>query len=88
MTDKSQTTAKPSKAVMTALEKVFAAEIDGRLPFQSKANIYRDLMVAGLVEPIQRSFGSGAMAVTVSGYALTIRGNYLYCANCEAESDV
>lgn len=88
MTDETETTAKPSKAIVAALGKVFAAEIEGRLPFQSKANIYRDLMAAGLVEPIQRSFGSGAMAVTVSGYALTILGNYLYCSNCEAESDV
>lgn len=84
----SNTAAKPSKAIMTALEKVFAAEIDGRLPFQSKATIYRDLVAAGLAEPMQRSFGSGAMAVTVSGYALTIRGKYLYCSHCEAETDV
>lgn len=86
MSDKSPTTAKPSRAVITALEKVFEAEINGRLPFQSKAAIYRDLTAAGLVEPMQRSFGSGAMAVTVTGYALTIQGNYLYCANCAEEN--
>lgn len=79
---KSETTAKPSKKVISALGRVFAAEIEGRLLFQSKAGIYRDLMAAGLVEPIQRQFGTGALAVTVSGYALTVPGHYIYCSNC------
>lgn len=83
----SQTT-RPPKKVLTALEKVFSAEINGCLPFQSKASIYRDLMAAGLVDSDQRSFGSGWSAVTVSGYALTHAGRYLYCANCESPEDL
>jgi hypothetical protein len=81
------TGAKPNRKTLSALEKVFSAEIDGRLPFQSKATIYRDLLAAGLVASMQRNFGSGWSAVTASGYELTNAGRILYCSNCEAESD-
>jgi hypothetical protein len=74
---------KPPKKVMNALEKVFSAEIYGRPIFQSKASIYRDLLAAGLVEWASHSYGQGWSAVTVSGYALTHRGRYLYCSNCD-----
>lgn len=77
------TATRPPKKVLNALEKVFAAEINGRLPFQSKAMIYRDLLAAGFVASMQRTFGQGWRAVTVSGYELTHAGRYLYCANCE-----
>lgn len=73
------------KKVLSALEKVFAAEIEGRLPFQSKAAVYRDLLAAGLVAPMQRRFRSGWSAVTVDGYELTHAGRYLYCSNCKDE---
>ncbi len=81
-------TTRVPKAVLTALEKVFAAEIDGRLPFQSKATIYRDMLAAGLVEIVVATFGKGAMAVTVSGYALTHRGRIIYCQSCKEADDV
>jgi hypothetical protein len=75
--------AKPTKATILALERVFEAEINGLLPFQSKSSIYRDLMAAGLVEPMSRKFGTGWSGVTVSGYALTHSGRFVYCQSCE-----
>lgn len=83
---KSETTPPPKK-VLRALEKVFSAEIENRLPFQSKASIYRDLLAAGLVQWTSCSFGNGWSAVTVSGYELTHAGQYLYCSNCEDVDD-
>lgn len=69
---------KPPKATIAALERVFAAEIHNRLPFQSKAMIYGRLCADGLVEPMERKF----WAVTVTGYALTDWGRLVYCENC------
>jgi hypothetical protein len=74
---------KPPKKVLKALEKVFAAEINDRLPFQSKAIIFKQLCDDGLIEPYQRTFGAGtAMPVTCSGYQLTHAGRIMYCASC------
>ena len=72
---------KPSAKVLRALEKVFAAEVEGRLPFQSRAKIYRDLLEAGLVIDMVRT-GEGWSRLTVTGYGLTDAGRMLYCANC------
>lgn len=71
-----------TKAEMNALEKVFAAEIDGRLPFQSKAKIYQYLCKDGYLEPMDRKFGHDRFSVTVSGYQLTHLGRLTYCASC------
>lgn len=75
------TTVAPPKKVLTALEKVFVAEINGQLPFQSKANIFRDLLAAGLVASMQRKIGTGWSAITVAGYELTHAGRLLYCSS-------
>lgn len=64
-----------------ALEKVFAAEIDDRLPFQSKAAIFQRLCDEGLIEPMERTFG-GRFAVTVKGWQLTHAGRIMYCSSC------
>ena len=74
---------KPSKKVLDALERVFSAEISDRLPFQSKAKIYRDLCEDGLLEPMERTFGTGVFRVVVKGYALTHAGRYFYGTHCE-----
>lgn len=73
-----------TKKTLRALEKVFAAEIVGHLPFQSKAKIFAELCDVGLLEPMQRRFG-GRFPVTVSGYQLTHAGRITYCASCEGE---
>ncbi len=73
----------PNKAVLNALEKVFAAEIEGRLPFQSKAKIYQKLEDDGLVALMKREFARDRFgAIIVTGYELTHAGRLLYCLSC------
>jgi len=67
-----------------ALENVYAAEVENRLPFQSKAAIYKRLREYGLVQDMELVLGSGWSAVTVRGYQLTHAGRLTYCLNCEA----
>jgi len=71
-----------TKAEMNALERVFAAEVEGRLPFQSKAAIYQRLAEDGLIEPMERRFGDRLGVVLVKGWQLTHAGRFLYCASC------
>lgn len=72
-----------TKAKLKALEKVFAAEIEDRLPFQSKAKIFRQLCDEGMLEAMERKFGSDRFgAITVCGYQLTHAGRLLYCSSC------
>lgn len=66
------------KSVIRALEKVFEAEIYGRLPFCSKAKIYKVLCDEGYLQPMERQF-AGKLPVTVIGYQLTHFGRYAYC---------
>lgn len=72
------------KVILDALEKVFAAEIEDRLPFQSKVAIYRRLHNNGLIQPMERTFG-GRFPVTVTGWQLTHAGRFLYCSSCTEE---
>lgn len=71
-----------TKAELNALEKVFAAEIEGRLPFQSKAKIFHQLCEDGLLQPMDRRFGDRFGIVTISGYQLTHAGRLAYCTSC------
>lgn len=68
-------------AELRALGRVFAAEVEGRLPFQSKAKIFRELCESGMVEPMEWTLG-GRLPVTVSGYQLTHAGRMAYCCSC------
>lgn len=72
---------KPTKATMLALEKVWAAEIEGRLPYQSRALVYVRLEQEGLVGECTRTF-PGRFAVTLNGWQLTHAGRILYCSHC------
>lgn len=74
-----------TKAEMNALEKVFEAEIEGRLPFQSKAKVFSRLCDKGYLEPMDRRLGDGRFAVTVTGYQLSHLGRITYCASCADE---
>lgn len=71
-----------TKAKLKALEKVFAAEVEGRLPFQSKAKIMQKLCEEGLVAPMERTFPGVFFSVRVKGWELTHAGRFLYCSNC------
>lgn len=73
-----------NKRDLQMLERIFTAEIEGRLPFQSKSKQIQRLAEEGYVEPMTRSFGSdrfGEMVAT--GYALTHAGRIAYCESCK-----
>lgn len=73
---------------LAALEKVFAAEIDYRLPFQSRAKVFQTLCNAGFLEVGRRMIGIGErFPVTVTGYVLTHAGRITYCESCDATPD-
>jgi hypothetical protein len=71
-----------NKATIKALGQVFAAEVEGRLPYQSKAKVYAKLHAEGLVEPMERTFFFARLPVTVRGWQLTHAGRFFYCSNC------
>ena len=73
-----------NKKELMALEKVFCAEIDCRLPFQSKSKIYEKLCDEGFLERCARTFG-GRLPVIVQGYSLTHAGRFAYCSSCSEE---
>jgi len=75
-----------SKKVLQALEKVFAAEIENRLPFQSRAKVYSSLCDDGLLAPMTMELG-GRIPLTISGYQLTHAGRITYCESCRNEPD-
>lgn len=67
-----------AKSVFNMLEKVFAAEIEGRLPYQTKSKLAAEMKEFGYLE-----FGSERKGiVTVSGYYLTHLGRFAYCDKC------
>lgn len=74
-----------TKAELRALEKLFAAGIERRLPFCSKAKIYDKLEGMGLVERFERRFVDRFGAMIVRGWALTHLGRYTYCASCKGD---
>ena len=64
----------PSKKLLAALERVFAAEIEGYSAFSSNAQIYRDLLAEGLLTTKHRAPGY---------YSLTPAGRHLYYLNAD-----
>jgi hypothetical protein len=77
-----------TKAEKVALEKIWLAEVENRLPFQSKAEIYRRLEREGLVRfDGETIYGKGRspidrIPIRVEGWYLTHPGRLLYCASC------
>jgi hypothetical protein len=67
------------KLHLKALERIFAAEIEGRLPLQSKAAVFKELEIMGYAEKGSEKF----RGVTVHGWYLTHAGRLTYCMNCE-----
>lgn len=66
---------------LKALEQIWMAEVSGKLPFQSRAAIYRKLADDGLVLYSQEVLG-GSLPVVISGWYLTHAGRLLYCMSC------
>lgn len=69
-----------TKAKINALEKVFAAEIEGR-SHQSAARIYTELEAEGYVREEVRTLG-GRFPVRITGWILTDAGRFAYCSTC------
>lgn len=61
-----------------ALESVFAREIAGTLPHQSRSSVFTELENEGMVEKHKERFG-GRFPVVVEGWVLTHRGRMAYC---------
>lgn len=73
-----------TKRWISALERIYCAEIHDRLPLQSKAKVFNELAAEGLVEPYVREFGIDRFGtITVSGWALTQFGRFTYCLSCD-----
>lgn len=65
------------------LEKVFVAEIEGRLPFQSKSRLAKKLCDDGyLIHDVTSLPADRLGSVKVSGYWLSHKGRLAYCASC------
>ena len=73
-----------SKAKLRALEKVFEREID-RSVLQSSAKIYDELAAEGFVQKRTLTLAVDRFGtMTVTGWALTLAGNYAYCSECDS----
>jgi hypothetical protein len=72
-----------NKATINALERVWVAEIEGRLPLQSRAKIYEKLRNEGLVHPMTTTVAVDRFGpMMISGWELTHAGRFLYCLTC------
>lgn len=67
-----------AKSVFNMLEKVFAAEIENRLQYQTKSKLAVEMEEFGYLELGSERKG----IVTVSGYYLTHVGRLAYCEEC------
>jgi hypothetical protein len=76
-----------TKAELSALEKVFAAEIADRLPYQSKAKIFAVLARQGLIEPMVREHRDRFTVIRIEGWQLTHAGRFLYCTSCDDDDE-
>lgn len=75
-----------TKAEIRMLERIYAAEIAGRLPFQSKSKLLPKLAEDGLVRRLEKHM-PGRFAVTIHGWELTLAGNLTYCLSCDDAHD-
>lgn len=72
-----------AKSSFNMLGKVFSAEIEGRLPYQTKSKLAGEMEDFGYLQ-----YGSELMGmVTVSGYYLTHAGRAAYCEACRDLED-
>ena len=70
-----------TKKDFSLLGKIFDAEVNGLLPYQSKSKEYARLEREGLVEAVSNVL-PGRFPVVIEGWYLTHAGRHAYCANC------
>ncbi len=63
---------------MKMLEKVWMAEIENRLPFQSKSMWMKTLAVQELIQPMEVTH-LYPFKTTIEGWQLTNAGRFIYC---------
>jgi hypothetical protein len=72
-----------TKKEFKVLEKVFAAEIDGKL-YQGKCKTVKKLKKDGYVIEEEKILGRDRFGlIKVKGYRTTLKGHFYYCTNCE-----
>ena len=69
-----------NKKEIDMLEKIFACEIEGRM-YQGKSKLLIKLVDEGYVTAVKKYLPSKLGTITVTGYVLTIAGNYAYCSS-------
>jgi|CXWL01.1.fsa_nt_gi hypothetical protein len=75
---------KVTKAEMKMLENAFAAEVENRLPFQSRSELAHQLAKNGFLQPMEVSFKADRFGgISVKGWQLTHAGRITYCQSCE-----
>lgn len=73
-----------TKAELSVLEKAFSAEVERRLPFQSRSEIAHRLAKEGYLQPMEITVGAGTrFPVVVKGFQLTHAGRLAYCITCD-----
>lgn len=65
------------------LERIFTAEIENRLPFQTRGSRILRLQEQGFVQPMVIRIGSPPCRV--EGWCLTEKGRFEYCQSCGTE---
>ena len=76
-----------SAAGMKMLERLFVAEVEGRLPLQSKAKILGRLEAEGYAQRMKREYPADRLGqIVVEGWCLTLLGNMTYCMSCDRRS--
>ena len=68
-----------TKAEMQMLEKVWLAEVENRLPFQTKSKVAQKLVDDGMLQPDVTTISG----IKIEGFALTHAGRFTYCNSCE-----
>lgn len=76
-----------NKRELAILEKAFAAEVSGMLPFQTKSKVAAKLVDEGMLLPMETTFGRGTFAVVCKGYQLSHAGLLAYCLTCDDDED-
>ncbi len=71
-----------NKKELAVLENVFLAEIQNRLPFQTKSKLAQDLAERGFLEYVEAERRGTLGVLTIAGYCLTHLGRLTCCESC------
>lgn len=78
---------KMTKRELDLLEKVFQAQLEGRL-FQTRSKLAKQMDEDGYIMADKKTLGVDCFGqIIVRGYILTVKGNYAYCTSdrCKGE---